>query len=155
MRVRVAAVIVLDGQLVLARHRGADGRTYHLLPGGGVETGESLSDAVEREVIEETGLTVHPLRLLWVNDTIDPRGHRHAVNLTFLAEVTAGSVTDSPLDARVEGVDLVEPAALSSMDLRPPIAQYLAEGFANGFADEARYLGPLWVDAPTGAGGSG
>ena len=49
VRVRVSAVILVDGRLVLVRHR-RDGRTYHLLPGGGVEAGETLPAAVSREV---------------------------------------------------------------------------------------------------------
>lgn len=47
-----------------------DGRIVHLLPGGIQEFGESLGDAVRREVYEEAGLRVRVDGLLWVRECI-------------------------------------------------------------------------------------
>ncbi len=145
MRVRVAAVMLLDGKLVLVRHRMGEKR-YHLLPGGGVEPGESVHEALEREVSEETGLTYRLIRPLFISDTIPPDLSRHIVNLTFLAEITGGDIHANPDDPRVEAVDLVDPADLGGLDLRPPIAGELEKAIRSGFKGEARYLGSLWVD---------
>jgi 8-oxo-dGTP diphosphatase len=147
IRVRVAAVVLLDGHVVLVRHRHGE-RTYHLLPGGGVEVGETLGEALQREVLEETGLEVRLLRPLFVNDSIDPGGSRHMVNITFLTEVVGGAVTDRPMDRRVEAVELVEAASLGALDLRPPIAAQLASALANIDEQDARYLGSVWVAEP-------
>ncbi|MDO8915252.1 MAG: NUDIX hydrolase [Coriobacteriia bacterium] len=147
IRLRVAALVVLDSRVVLVRHRHGE-RTYHLLPGGGVEVGEPLGDALVREVLEETGLEVRVVRPLFINDSIDPGGSRHMVNLTFLAQIVGGAVTERPMDRRVEAVELVEPAALGQLDLRPPIAARLIEALATMDAYEARYLGSVWVDEP-------
>jgi ADP-ribose pyrophosphatase YjhB (NUDIX family) len=54
MRVRSAAVVVRNESLLVI-HRFKDGRTYCVLPGGGVEDGETLRKACERELLEETG----------------------------------------------------------------------------------------------------
>jgi ADP-ribose pyrophosphatase YjhB (NUDIX family) len=143
--VRVSALIVLDGRVVLVRHR-AGTSAYHLLPGGGVGYRETLEDAVVREVREETGLEVGVDGLLFVNDTIDPSGPRHIVNMTFSAHVTGGEITDCPQDARVEAVDLMGPASLASLDLRPPMAAVLCEALEGG-PTEARYLGSLFGEA--------
>jgi len=59
MKQRVTAVIVRDHTLlVIQRCRTANGETYTILPGGAVESGESLEHALVREVNEETGLGV-------------------------------------------------------------------------------------------------
>ena len=141
-RVRVAALILLEGRVVTVRHRAGRAR-YHLLPGGGVAWGETLSAALTREVAEETGLVVDVGRLLYVNDTIDPSGGRHVVNITFDAEVIGGNVTDEPADPRVEAVDLVSPDALRSLDLRPPMAVALQAALRGD--PQTTYLGSLFT----------
>jgi 8-oxo-dGTP diphosphatase len=144
-RVRVAAVLLVGSRVVLARHRLGD-RTYHLLPGGGVEEGETLEAALLREVREETGLECSLGRLLFLNDTIAPDGSRHVVNITFLAHVTGGMLAEHPQDPRVEGLDLMEPAEIAGIDLRPPLGRELAEAAKKDFAVGASYLGALWTE---------
>lgn len=144
-RLRAAALIIHEGKVVLVRHRAGE-RRYHLLPGGGVSRGETIGEALVREVLEETGLRVRPLRPLLITDSIDPTGGRHMVDMTFLAEVEGGAVTDSPQDPRVESVDLVDPETLSSLDLRPPVAEDLLAVIREGRDARARYLGARWVE---------
>ena len=144
-RIRVAAVLVVDGCLVLVRHE-REGQSYHLLPGGGVKPGETLAQALHREVQEETGLVCQIRRPLFINDTLSPAEGRHIVNITFLAEVTGGNLSAQPLDPRVAGHDLVRPADLADLDLRPPIAAHLQRAAQAGFDVPAAYLGPLWTD---------
>jgi len=143
-RVRVAALIVLDGNVVLVRHRSGPS-TYHLLPGGGVDYRETLRDALVREVAEETGVRVEVGRPLVINDTIDPRGPRHVVNITFECTVTGGTITTRPLDRRIEAVDLVAPGELRSLDFRPPIADALVRFLETG-ENPTVYLGPVFTE---------
>ena len=145
-RVRVAALILLDGKVVLVRHR-ARNSTYHLLPGGGVNYRETIEQALIREVDEETGLRLEVGRPVLINDTIDPGGNRHVVNLTFLATVVGGQVTDSPDDPRVECVELFDVDSLAELDLRPPLADAIS-AILRGEEVAARYLGPLFREAP-------
>ena len=139
--------MIHDGKVVLVRHR-AGSATYHLLPGGGVDYRETVEDALSREVLEETGLEARLVRPLFINDTIDPSGSRHVVNLTFLAEITGGRITDKPADRRVEAVELVALEQLADLDLRPPLAPYLLEAFSEGLESATtRYLGSIFSAA--------
>ncbi len=144
-RIRVAAVLLREGRVVLVKHRrGAE--VYHLLPGGGVEMGETLEQALVREVAEETGLTCRVGRPLFLSDTIWPDESRHIVNVTFLAEITGGELAKMPVDRRVVGQDLVAPEDLVALDLRPPIAAEVARAAEQGFDVPATYLGRLWTE---------
>ncbi len=142
-RVRVAALMRLEGRIVCVRHR-AGSAVYHLLPGGGVQYRETIGDALKREVREETGLEIEVGAPLFINDTIDPAGRRHVVNLTFAAEVIGGNITSHPADKRVECVDLIEPDALLGLDLRPPLGEYILRALGGDAVPAAEYLGPLF-----------
>jgi 8-oxo-dGTP diphosphatase len=143
-RLRVAAVLPFKDGIVLVRHAHKH-LGYHLLPGGGVETGESIATALRREVLEETGLECEVLSPLFISDSIDPDGGRHMVQLTFLTRVTGGEITTDPLDPAVVSVDVIDPADLATLDLRPPMAAALFDASLVSFAVPARYLGALWT----------
>lgn len=76
------------------------------LPGGAVELGETVKEAVVREVIEETGITVKPVELVAVIDSIhrDDEGNfkYHYVLLEYVCKYVSGKIkasSDAP-DAR-------------------------------------------------------
>lgn len=64
MRDRACAALIQDGRILMVRHV-HDGKDYWTLPGGGLESGESVAQAAEREMKEETGLDTRVVRLLW------------------------------------------------------------------------------------------
>jgi 8-oxo-dGTP diphosphatase len=93
----VSAAIFRDGNVLLVRRAGAPAKGLWTLPGGRVEVGETLVEAVRREVLEETGLTIDVIDLAGYRESILPdavgdRG-RHFVILPFAARWVAGEVT--------------------------------------------------------------
>jgi 8-oxo-dGTP diphosphatase len=89
--------IIFDGDLVLLVERGKEPlKGYWSLPGGMVETGESLDDAVKREILEETGLHIRPLRIAEVFERImhDAEGKTeyHYVLIDYVCVVTGGDL---------------------------------------------------------------
>ncbi|MFH1010626.1 MAG: NUDIX hydrolase [bacterium] len=60
----VVAILEQDGKVLLVQRAVQPGKGDWCLPGGFIEAGETVSDAVIREMREETGLTCHPLEVL-------------------------------------------------------------------------------------------
>jgi 8-oxo-dGTP diphosphatase len=87
--------VVLDGERVLLVKRGhAPLKGQWSLPGGGVETGETLEQAVARKVLEETGVTIEVGPIVEVLDRIsrdsDGRVEHHFVLVDFVARPSGG-----------------------------------------------------------------
>ena len=87
--VSVAAVIVNNVGEILVTQRRDNGRWEP--PGGVLEAAEEILDGLRREVLEETGLTIEPLRLSGVYKNM----MRSVVSLVFVARVTGGHITTS------------------------------------------------------------
>jgi 8-oxo-dGTP diphosphatase len=85
----VSAAIFRDGRVLIVRRAQPPAHGLYTLPGGGVELGETLEEAVIREVREETGLDIAPLALVGFRQAIarDDTGRikRHFVILPFAA----------------------------------------------------------------------
>jgi ADP-ribose pyrophosphatase YjhB (NUDIX family) len=163
-RVRVAVCLAAAGRLLLVAHRKGEHR-YWLLPGGGVEVGETLVEAALREVREETGFDAEIGRLLIVCDAIEPGG-RHLVNLVFAATPVVVAPTGAveaaptqaaggdpgrkpPLDPAIDQVRWVGRDELLGMELHPPIADAVATAWDRGFTGEVQVLGNVWSADPS------
>jgi 8-oxo-dGTP diphosphatase len=98
-----SAAIVRDGKVLVVRRARMPALNLYTLPGGAVETGETLHEAVVREVREETQLTIEPVALAGYREAImrDDQGRveRHFVILSFAARWLAGEpVLNEELD---------------------------------------------------------
>jgi 8-oxo-dGTP diphosphatase len=117
----VGAVVVHAGRALLIRRGKEPLRGRWVVPGGTVELGETLEDAVAREVREETGLVVRPLEVMKVFDAIERDGagvRFHYVVVDYRCAFVSG-VLRAGSDA--EDAAWVEEADLPSYDL-PPLA---------------------------------
>jgi 8-oxo-dGTP diphosphatase len=154
IRIRAACVVVDgEGRVLLVQHR-KDGREYWLLPGGGVEAGETMVEAARRELFEETGLEGEVGRLLLVCESVDPRTPRHIVHVAFLARIQAGMALKPGCDGTLVDAAWLPVATLGDVQLVPSIAAELQACHAEGFAGPVRYLGDVWRDMSAGGSGS-
>lgn len=143
IRVRVAAAIVKDNCVLLVQHT-KDGASYWMLPGGGVEHGETIANGLVRELNEELCLTIRPGRLLLVNDTIAPEGDRHVLNLCFSAEILDGQPGLGE-DARITDWAFIPIEQLGMIPLRPAFAEALRAALQSNTPTETPYLGNIWT----------
>jgi 8-oxo-dGTP diphosphatase len=128
--VGVGGVLVHEGRVLLARRGKEPLLGRWVVPGGTVELGETLEEALVREMEEEAGLRVEPAGVLAVFDRIDREGERvvrHYVVVDFLCRWLAG-------EARA-GSDALEvawaaPEELAGYDLPPRALEVVRDGLA-------------------------
>lgn len=129
-RLAVSAVIVRDGEFLAVRRARPPMQGLFTLPGGGVEAGESLTEAVKREVREETGLSIEPVALAGTREVIgrDDAGHvqRHFVILAFAARWVAG---EPRLSEELAEARWMRPAALRDLSTTEGLAEIVAAAF--------------------------
>ena len=82
VRIRVCGICIQENKLLMVNHKlyGSES-DFWSPPGGGINFGESASDALKREFVEETGLEVIVGKMLFVNEFIQPP--LHAIEIFF------------------------------------------------------------------------
>jgi ADP-ribose pyrophosphatase YjhB (NUDIX family) len=143
--------MIWHGQQLLLVQQGRPGHPRWMLPGGGVDPGESLTVALARELREELGCAqvavAEPCALV---ESIAPESHssgRHLIHVVFRVDVpdTTAITTGRQLDvedAAVQEVRWVERDQILKLALHPPIGGYL-KGYQPG--GDFQYFGSLWA----------
>jgi ADP-ribose pyrophosphatase YjhB (NUDIX family) len=146
-RIRVSAILRWQGRVLLIRQE-KPGKEYWLLPGGGVDAGETLLEALRRELREELSIEANaqfegPVAIV---DSIAPRGtlaRKHVVHIIFATDLSHRSLHDvETRDAAVRGARLFALEELAEVVVHPPIKRFLARWQPG---DPAVYLGALWA----------
>lgn len=146
-RIRVSGMIWDADDRLLLVCQGRRESPRWMLPGGGVEAGESLTVALERELREEIGMTScrmrDPVALI---ESIAPEGsgsNRHLVHIVFAVECSDGFTDElQSHDPAVHELRMTRREELLGIPLHPPIGSWLAAWRSGAhFA----YFGPLWA----------
>ncbi|MGQ9679242.1 MAG: NUDIX hydrolase [Candidatus Bathyarchaeia archaeon] len=116
----VAAVIISNDAILLVKRGHEPSKGVWGLPGGVVELGETIEEAVRREVKEETGVEVSPVRLLTVLDSItkDKSGRirYHYILFEFLCKFLRGELKAY---SDVQDAMWVSLSSLGAVDIMP------------------------------------
>ena len=136
----VGAVLVHEGSVLLSRRGREPLRGRWVVPGGTVEVGETLQDALVRESVEETGLVVRPREVVAVFDRIERDGEGvryHYVIIDYLCDYVSGTPRAAS-DAAV--VAFVSPDELPAYQLPEKALEVVLDAFRRVQGDPARGL---------------
>ena len=144
-RIRVSALLRWGDGILLCRHD-KRGQEVWLLPGGGVQSGETLTDALDRELQEEVGIEAPPLEgPIALIDSIGPTKSfvaKHVVHVIFAGDLSGSLESVNSQDEAVRGHRLFRLEELDGIVLHPPIQRFLSRWQPG---DPAAYLGALWT----------
>ena len=144
-RVRVSAILRWQRGILLCRHE-KRGKQAWLLPGGGVHSGESLIQALEREMREEVGIAPPSFEgPVAIVDSISPErtlSSKHVVHIIFAGDLDGSLERVVSQDEAVRGHRLFGLDELEGIVLHPPIQRFLSRWRPG---DPAVYLGALWT----------
>jgi ADP-ribose pyrophosphatase YjhB (NUDIX family) len=127
----VSAAIFRDGRVLIVRRARKPALNLYSLPGGAVEVGESLIDAVVREVREETQIDIEPVALAGHREAIvrdkEGRVERHFVILSFASRWLRG---EPVLNSELDDARWIDPAELSAYKTTEGLAEIVAAAAA-------------------------
>lgn len=138
MKIRLTAVIIEDGKILLLDQNVNEHRSWSL-PGGKLEENETIEEGLARELLEETGLIIKVGKLLYICD--HSHNNEYVLHMMLEAKRTGGK-----LGTTTEGLDV---NAIRGMEF-VPIDNITSKGFSdkfqklveNGFPGSGSYMGP-------------
>jgi ADP-ribose pyrophosphatase YjhB (NUDIX family) len=126
----VSAAIIRDGRILLARRARGPAIGIWTLPGGVVEAGETLIEALKREVAEETALAVEPVALAGHREVVmrDDGGRvsRHFVILCFASRWISG---EPSLNEELSEARWLRPSELNGLKTTEGLGDIIAQAF--------------------------
>ena len=126
----VSAAIIRDGRVLLARRARGPALGVWTLPGGVVEAGETLTEALVREVAEETGMRIEPVALAGHREVVvrDDGGRvsRHFVILCFASRWIEG---EPNLNEELAEAHWLRPSELKDFKTTDGLAEIVAAAF--------------------------
>lgn len=123
----VGAVIIRDNHILLVKRGSAPSYGKWSVPGGHVELGETMEEALKREVLEETGIDINITRLAGAYDLIvrnEKNIEYHYVIIEFMAEALSDEIKAGSDALECRWVPLAE---ITKLDVTPTVMNCLRE----------------------------
>lgn len=141
-RVRVAGVIVKENSILFIKQE-KNGKEYWLLPGGGLDYGETFYNCLKREFREELNIEIEPKEMLFLSEGIAPDLSRHIVSVYFAVEWTSGIIKIGEEEVLKEA-KFITSDELENYTIYPNIKNELKEYIKNIKEHKIKYISNIW-----------
>ena len=121
-RISAGGIVVKDGLVLLVHHQQPGAFDFWVLPGGGVEGHEGIFKAAEREILEETSLTVTAHKIAYVEDFIDE--DRYVCKFWVYCTLEHGTLSTArrqPGEEFLKEARFVSKAEIQGLNVFPPL----------------------------------
>jgi 8-oxo-dGTP diphosphatase len=122
----VSAAIFRDDKILLVRRARSPAKGFYSLPGGRVEFGETLHEALHREIDEETGLKIEIVGLAGWREVVPEAGGGHYLIMSFAARWTSG---EPVLNDELDDFKWLKPDALRDLKLTGGLPEVIQQAW--------------------------
>ncbi|POY35194.1 NUDIX hydrolase [Solitalea longa] len=141
-KIRPSVVLLNNDSVLLMKYIYSDTEVYGL-PGGNPEIGESLQEAVKRELQEELSLSVEIDDLLFVAETHRTEKQEVVVHHIFSGKILAGTPELNAIHTSALSVEWINVEDIDGKNLYPNIGAEIKLLFGIGSTDRTTYLGNI------------
>jgi len=135
-RVAVGAVVFNNDCVLLVRRGQPPSEDLWAIPGGSVEIGETLQEAAEREILEETGITIRAGKPVYTFDAI-VRDETGRIRFHYVIVDLSGNYVSGDPNAGDDAVEArwVTAQEMNELQVSPPTLKLLKTKFGFGMSD--------------------
>ena len=131
MKVRPSIAIVENNHLLLMKYRYGNTNVYNL-PGGNVDKGETLTETVARELIEELGIKVEVGTMILLGDVIMPEGKEDVLHCVFEGKILTGKPVLNPKETSALALVWMPLVELHELEMYPNVGAELQRFYLKG-----------------------
>jgi 8-oxo-dGTP diphosphatase len=139
MKTRPSAIIIADNKLLTLKYN-YNGNTLYAIPGGNLEFGEKLEEALARELEEEIGLKIEVQNLIFIAEVrVQKKDTLHCI---FKSIIVSGTPNLNPKETTALEICWLPLSTLEDYNLYPNIKTEIKEHFLEG-KDHQVFLGEI------------
>jgi ADP-ribose pyrophosphatase YjhB (NUDIX family) len=135
------AILIIKNQQVLTMQYKYGGQEVYNLPGGNLELGEYLSDALARELQEELGIDIVIGEMILVGEVYFEDRKKHTLHILYEGEITAGILILNPKETSALTIKWLDINDLDAVNIYPNLSKSIKEYLAGKLNN--KYIGKI------------